>query len=456
MPKQRTALAPVTHRVRTGGIRRVYVAALAPSLLAACSGDVVSLGERQDEIAVPPHSRCQTSTTLEGPVRIESQEQLDTLEGCEIIAGDLDIVAFPTASLRSLHALTRVEGRVKIGGYIPVRPTDGERPVEESLHGDRAAYEASIVSWLPSLEGLEQLETVGSLAITAPVRSLQPLSGLRRIDTRFLNVSSPVLESLAGLEAIGELEHLGVQGGKLRDISAVRLSEEMESLSVHAPILALDASALREAEHISLAYTELEDLDTFENLGSVDSLTIVSNARLRNVDGLGNVRYIVDLTVAENGQLESLGGAFPLLYWLRTLQIGDNPILTELPSFPSFDDGTGLPVPDDGPEWRSFINMEFISLHGNDRLQHFTMPAKWRTATTVAISGTLLETIDFANMQSIGTLIVEANPLLSGVNLGALSSVAFLDLNSNDVLSPTVFDGVSTVERNIARNAPAP
>ena len=133
----------VRSTVRTGCVALVHLGALAPWLLVACGGDVINLGEREDETAVPPHSRCQGSRTLEGSVRVESQEQLDALEGCEVIAGNLDIVAFPSASLRALHALRNVEGYVEIGGHAPVRPDDG-RTLDEWI-AERAAYEASNV-----------------------------------------------------------------------------------------------------------------------------------------------------------------------------------------------------------------------------------------------------------------------------------------------------------------------
>src|SRR5262245_14930603 len=91
------------------------VAAVTSALLAACSGDVITLGEEHGTTPVPPHSRCQGSTTLEGPIKVEDQEQLDALEGCEVIAGDLEIVAFLGAHLRSLHALRQVEGDFALG-----------------------------------------------------------------------------------------------------------------------------------------------------------------------------------------------------------------------------------------------------------------------------------------------------------------------------------------------------
>jgi len=291
--------------------------ALAPGLLAACAGDVINLGEREDEVAVPAYSRCQSSTTLEGSVRVESQEQLDALEGCKVIAGDFDVVAYPAADLRALNALTRVEGYVQIGGHLPVRDENDGLTLEE-WWAQHDAYEASIVDWLPSLEGLERLESVDSLIVKASVPSLQPLSGLRRINTGLLQVSSNVLESLAGLEHLRGIESLSIDGAELRDVSALRLPETMGSLLVHAPIDALDAAELKQLLSLDLAYTELENLDVFSSLENVDRVSIVGNARLRDMAGFDGVNTIGDLFLQGNAALERMGDFASLTSRSRT------------------------------------------------------------------------------------------------------------------------------------------
>jgi hypothetical protein len=442
--------------VRARSVGRRCLVAIAPALLTACSADVVSLGEREEENAVPSNSRCQASTTLEGSVRVESQEQLDALEGCEVITGDLDIVAFPAASFRSLHALTRVDGHVQVGGHTPEPPGDGRSAGEWVFSEDYEVYQASIVDWLPSLEGLEHLERVGALSIAAPVSSLLPLSGLRHIDTGSLEVSSDGLASLAGLEAVRGVDSLYVDGAELRDISAVRLQEVMLRLAIHAPIAELDASELKYADWIELMYTELEDLDALENLQDAGAVHIIGNLRLRHMEGLNRLRNVHELAVQDNDQLEHMGD-FASLVTLDSLDIQDNVELTQLPSFPSYRLGeAAVADPEGGPEWLYFGNIQQISLSGNDSLRRFAMPDRWRAVTFVRISGTSLEAVDFVNVRSIGTLIIDGNPLLTDVNLGALASVPDLRIESNHALSPTAFDGVQTVQRQIAGNAPVP
>lgn len=450
MPKHRNDRAPSP--VRAGKLGLGYVGAIAPWLLAACSGDVINLGEREDAIAVPPHSRCQGSTTLDGPVRVESQEQLDALEGCEVIAGDLDIVAFPEGNLRSLHALTHVEGAVTIGGHAPVG-SDFAGLTSEEVFERLEAYGARMSDWLHSLEGLERLETVDALAISAPVSSVLPLSALRRINTGHLRISSGVLESLAGLDAVRGFDTFSVEGAELRDISAIRLPETMKALLIHAPIEALNASELKSADIVDLGGTALEDLDALENLEVVDDhLYITGNQQLSDMNGLNRVRRIGDLDVQDNPVLERMGD-FASLELLETIHIEGNASLTALPSFPSYYQSIGNTF----FPGRTVIDVEHIWIGDNESLGRFVMPARWRAANLVEIiAARHLDAIDFVNLQSVGTLIVSMNSVLTEVNLGALSSAAYLDVRNNTVLSPTAFDGVRSLESDIKDNAPAP
>lgn len=433
---------------RTGHVA-LGVGAIAPWLLAACAGDVINLGERESELAVPPHSRCQSSSTLEGPIRVETQEQLDALEGCQIIAGNLDIVAFPNASLRSLHALRSVEGYVVVGGHTPVRPPNDERRLEEWLE-EVGEYENSIVDWLPSLEGLEHLEAVDSLSVSAPVSSLQPLSGLRRINTGSLSVKSDLLPSLAGLEQVRGFDSLGVIGVELRDISAVTLPETMQGLHIRAPIATLTAEALRSANTIDLVGTELAHLDALERLETVGVLSVIGNPRLRDMQGLNALRTIGELYVQENDALERTCD-FASLASLELLQVQDNDSLSELPSFPAYYQGS-IPAVTDRP----VVNVEQLVLRGNERLKQLHVPATWKAVGVINVSDTHLDSIDFANVQSVGTLVVWANPALSDVQLGALSSAAYLEVKYNHMLASTAFDDVRTLESHFYQNGPAP
>jgi hypothetical protein len=313
-----------------------------------------------------------------------------------------------------------------------------------------AEYEASIVNWLPSLEGLEHLETVDSLAVVAPVSSLQPLSGLRRINTGQLGISSDALETLAGLEGVAGFDSLGVSGVELRDITAVRLPETMEYLFVHAPIASVNANELRTATRIELGGTDLTDLDAFANLESVGELVLSGNYSLRDTEGLNAVGIIDALTVMENHSLERLCD-FASLSGLKSLQIQDNDNLTEIPSFPALYQGDLTPVTD-----RPHVNVEHVDVRGNDSLRQLIIPSAWKAADLVIIDRTNLDSIDFVNLQSVGTLVITANAFLSDVRLGALSSAAYLQVTNNHALAPTAFDDVRTFESHITDNAPGP
>ena len=58
------------------------------------------MGQNEAEPSpLPSSSRCLDSTTLEGVVVARNQAEVDSLEGCQVIDGELHIVPFEGADL---------------------------------------------------------------------------------------------------------------------------------------------------------------------------------------------------------------------------------------------------------------------------------------------------------------------------------------------------------------------
>src|SRR5688572_20317555 len=92
-----------SHSVISRSRRPFLSASLAISLF-GCGGGTVSLGEEEVAIEEPPpvYSDCQFDGSLAGEVVVRNQAELDALEGCPVIDGDLFIAAFEGADLRPL------------------------------------------------------------------------------------------------------------------------------------------------------------------------------------------------------------------------------------------------------------------------------------------------------------------------------------------------------------------
>jgi hypothetical protein len=133
----------------------------------ACSADAITMGEDVVQAEAPPlpsTSRCRQSRTIDGDVLVEKQEQLAELEGCTAIDGTLTVLPFEGADLRPLYALATVSGAVDIGGTY-VTDIYWREP------------------WLPSLAGLESLESAGEFLVSGLLAdNVDALSGLAHLD----------------------------------------------------------------------------------------------------------------------------------------------------------------------------------------------------------------------------------------------------------------------------------
>ena len=397
--------------------------------LVACSqGNVVDLGQNLEQPAASLGTRCQGSDAIDGPIVVESQEQLNELAGCKTINGDLTVFEFPEADLRPLRALTRVEGTLSFN-LRPDTPYEPERV------------------WLDSLEGLEGLERVGSLklwSIAAP--SLAPLAGLRWVETEISLLHCPQLSDLEGLENVSVLSDWRVRTQivvsdcpQLRDITALHLPYDVGLLLVAGtPVERLDASSLTSLAQLTLSGTSLTDLSPFAHLGIVDDdLFIAENNALENatMDGLS---YVGRLYVGLNPRLNRL--SLESLMRFVSFEVDSNEALVSLPNFAHLE-------PDPYPF--SF------GIERNSALQRIELPSAYRKAKDVFLSGNAqLREIAFSGVQTADNIVVTDNPMLSNVDLGALSTANSLEIQRNQRLPPSAFDGVRTFESVITGNAP--
>lgn len=425
------------------------------ALLSACSADVQNMGENVNEPEVPPYSRCLDSASLSGDVVIENQDQLNALEGCQTIEGDLNVVPFIGADLRPLHALTRVTGQLT---FSEPTPDTGwilalSEPCAAGCRDNpfTALYDAG---WLESLEGLESLESVGGLKITGlSAASLAPLARLRTLtDGGLLHLSHcPNLVDLNGLENVTGVADLYVSCDNLETLAPLSLARQMNIVSIAGPKL-VDLGSFdvrRVSGFVKLGGTGLENLDALSGLISVaDTLYIFQNAQLQDMSGLDGLISVDSLIVSQNARLERFP-ALASLAQLNALAISSNATLKDLSLLRTWRDrpesGSALSLRPTLPHVVSSIE-----LMANPELESFTVPFPWQNSGIILISGNdALRTLDLGPIETVDRMFIHRNPVLESVSLIEMSHADLLEVIGNSVLDTSNLEALATYSSTI-------
>ncbi|HTV17316.1 MAG TPA: hypothetical protein VMG12_01555 [Polyangiaceae bacterium] len=449
------------------------------ALLAACSGDVVNIGDGEPPPEpLPSYSRCLDSTTLEGTVVVSDQAGLDALDGCETIQGDVFVQPYFYPDLTALHALREVTGELSFS-VAPPQDGEGETSAESRLSGEIYG------KWLPTFAGLERLERAGSLFIgLAAATDLEPLSGLRELTGEGrLYLERTAVRDLAPLAQLRGIRSLFVDGDQLESIADLALPPRMTGLGLGGPQL-VKVGGVDQVRSVSGAFyvsnTALRDLSALSALEEVGSLGIGGNALLETLDGLEQLKIVGDLaSITDNpalrdldalsglqvaGALQVYGNAslkrvpdFPELL-TREIGISNNPELEEIVNFTGEQrrwgvliDGTYRQMEDVSELSDLQFRYEFIGVFNNPKLRAYTLPKDLRGAKSVIIANNAsLADLDLGSVEAVDMLSIKANPALAHVALGALATVDLLGVQGNPLLPLETFDPVRTFERRMS------
>jgi hypothetical protein len=439
-----------THQPNITLFMRKALAVALPALLGACSGDVVNVGENEE----PLNEGTACSQAPVGDIVVWNQAELDALEGCTTIDGDLQIVPFAGADLRPLHALRSVAGqlRFEVPGDI----------VDAATLND--FDELNRTGWL-TLDGLESLESVGGLRIGGlATPSLAPLSNLRVVVDGDLSLfDCGGLRDLHGLENIRGVDDLTVVCDELESMAALQVTGWISSMYINgARLTELGSLGVTNVSNdIVLLGTALPNLDAFAELSSVGgALAILNNSALTNVDGLSQFEGGGTLVVRGNPALSRLR-AFDAISRLEGLMIQNNAVLAELPAFSGLNaDRNGAGNGPDG-EWTEDALLSFrpeqIEISDNPALRQFDVPGGWQSGSHVLIrNNAALERVGLGQLEAIDLLEIESNPLLADIQLAALATVDSLRVRDNPELPVAAFDAVQTFTRDMSGNAGTP
>jgi hypothetical protein len=429
---------------RSRDLTRPLASATLVLLLSACSGETINLGENSSGLGAPE------STCPAGAVLARNQADIDALAGCEVLDG-LIVVPFEGADLRSLEALREVRGSLEIGS--PLSDGDGEEAVEAQL----ALFALLDAGWLFSLEGLENLERVGNLAITGfSVDSLEPLSNLSGLTANGgiqLTLCSG-FRDLSGLENIVGLQTLEINCTDLESLSGLPFPDTMSTVFITAPALRdLGELDSRDVQTLLLIGTALENLDELSTLQGVGVLNLSDNPALVDANALDTLLTSVgSLFISNNVALTRLPD-FTATSRLGELAVIGNPRLQNIPTFPR--------ILSDFEGFQEFIELgrrdlllfrpDGIDIRANSALEQVVLPAGLQAAGLVTIEDNpALRSISFSDIAAIDFLSIANNASLESVLLGDLATVDELEVSGNPGLDLAVFDDVLTFSSELS------
>ncbi|MEY2934224.1 MAG: hypothetical protein RL033_4973 [Pseudomonadota bacterium] len=347
------------------------------------------------EPAQPPSPSVPRECALRG---FATQADIDALEGCAVLLGDL-VVSLPNADLRPLHALTRITGTMSLGAPEVARPSF-------------------------TLEGLEQLESIGLIATMdgLSITSLAPLRSLRSVTELYLT-RLPNLINLQGLERL-ELDDIMLEvydAPRLQSLRPLvfpaRMNHRLHLRQVPSLIDLGDISRLQSIEDLELNQTGLTHLDELVSLRSALILQLVNNPLLQEVSALSSLESTELFTFYGNPQLLQLP-AFPVLSGVGNLTIEDNERLESIGSYPLL-------------TW---------------------MVGGWNGELKVRNNASLQQIDGLAGLEQTDRVVIQANAKLRSIALPGLRSVTqSLVVTSNPELDPGAATALAGVRATVAK-----
>lgn len=444
-------------------------AALVGFFSLACSADTVDLGTVPAPVEGEGSGRCAVSRVLEGSVVVTDQAGLDALAGCEQITGNLEVAPFEGATLAPLAALRRVGGTFELGAlsWLLAGPDLSSDDLAE------AERLQAIVQggWLGSLEGLEQLQSVGGLSlrgVSAPdlhtlraLESIGPSEWYGDVSGMFSVESAQNLRDLSGLENVRGIGQLAVGGTQIESLDGLNVGDSMQAVALVASPRLRDIDALGPISttgSITIRETGIESLEGLAGWLATDELTLWDNPALVDVSRIGQLQMVGSINLKNNDALTSL----PSLAGLELLDaifIIDNDGLEEVDldlvnayprSFIELSNEPGTPsrgfrFPTQRVEVQNNPGLRWLRLAGS----HGLADIQFLTVT----DNPALAQIDFPDLVKVDRLSVNSNATLSSIGIPELKRVDTLEVTNNPALSETAFDYVKTFETLMSGNA---
>ncbi|HEY3254485.1 MAG TPA: hypothetical protein VGJ91_11065 [Polyangiaceae bacterium] len=267
-------------------------------------GDSGAAGSDSDTV----DPSCVNAVTYSGNVSIEDQAKFNDFPLLAEIDGNLSL-SDSVIDLAPLSCLRRIQGTLRIEETLALVDLKGLAQLREVSGSIMVRANAK----LAKLEGLGRLKGISELDVEDnPV--LRSLDGLRAVeDIRMLTVrANAQLGSLDGLQGLQSAGGLLIQANPLlAELTALSALRQVDRLMVGGNALHTLAGVEKAlvSDVLSIGESQLETLETFASLTSVDSLTIANTTRLADLEGLRNLQSVsTQLLLSDNAALTSLQG----------------------------------------------------------------------------------------------------------------------------------------------------
>jgi hypothetical protein len=369
-----------------------------------------------------------------GPsIVVQTPADLELLEGCREVEGDLLIQGLFTDDLRELRELRRVGGSLQL-----------------LMSG--------------SLEGLENLEAVGNLlleSLDAP--TLAPLRNLRQIGTNLIDDGALLISNLlrvrdlAGLGGIESVRDVLIDNaGTLTSLAGLELPAKLGQVQLsNSPVL-LDLSALssvQEVDWLVLIGMNNSSLSGLENLRVAGDVTLIDLPELTDLRPLASLRVIGSLTLSTL-ELTDLAGLEGLAR-ADLISIGDIPSLVEVDALQALVSLNALVINQNPallrlPEFRVDV-VDSVYVGENERLEvgpRFPLATRIEELRVFA-NPALVSLGGFSGLQLAGNIDIRDNAALSELDLGQLQALEFLQISCNAALPESTLEPLRSLGENV-------
>ncbi|MCP5014189.1 MAG: hypothetical protein GY938_02775 [Ketobacter sp.] len=360
---------------------------------------------------IHPNAHNQAPPTWHGSFIVRDKDDIQHLAGYSEITGGLYIRDVEGAlDFGNLHALERIGGNFILTSSSLVTNLDGLDSLTE-IGGD---FYANDNARLNSISGLNSLTTIGDNLALTNLPALRALTGLDRLNTVSGSVKIDELSNINSVSALASLETLGNNldltfGNSLTAIAGFgRLTEITGSLYLNGTGIN-DFSGFQNLSTIGgtlkFANLSVRDLEGFNNIESIgDTLFLESNANLRSVDGLTNLKYFRSIRLLRNERLTNLNGLANADFGGGTISLMWNDSLSDISIFENI---THI-------DEQLYVADQFLLDFEDFRYLE-------SVGEQFVLTGTRLTSLPFDNLISVGTsFAIRQSPLLCQSEIDAL------------------------------------
>jgi hypothetical protein len=284
--------------------------------------------------------RCKDDEGCQEDATRYEKTNIEDIEGCEEINGNLKIFHNDLKNLDALSSLKKVGGNLRIGHYDGYDPSLTNNNLSEisglsNLEWVGGELEVACNKKLKNLDGLENLTYVGGGVVLHynPLNSIEGLSGLENIPGDFYIYGSELvsipdftnLRHITGTLTIYNAIYLKyINLINLLTLDGVYLGENPSLVNVNFKSLE-KINKISVYKMVNIKSIELPNLTKYD-VRHVD----INTTGLENLDGFSKIKMIEErLAIKNNNLLTDLSGLFNIYQITGSLQIYSNSKLTD-------------------------------------------------------------------------------------------------------------------------------